>query len=77
MCAGRAVPAPATIPWVVGPLVLLLLLLGQAMLEGSAPGRQGQAAPAALWPALVAVLMVALALWWGLQQAPKPAILAW
>jgi cytochrome b len=49
----------------------------QAMLKGSAPGREGQAAPAALWPALVAVLMVALALWWGLQQAPKPAMLAW
>jgi cytochrome b len=49
----------------------------QAMFKGSAPGREGQSAPAAWWPALVVVLLVALALWWGLQQAPKPAMLAW
>jgi cytochrome b len=49
----------------------------QAMFKGSAPGREGQSAPAAWWLAMVVGLLVALALWWGLQQAPKPAMLAW
>ena len=49
----------------------------QAMLRGSAPGREGRAAAAASWPAVVIVLLVALALWWGLQQAPQPVPLAW
>jgi cytochrome b len=51
--------------------------LMQAMLKGSAPGREGRAAAAASWPAVVIVLLVALALWWGLQQAPQPVPLAW
>ena len=49
----------------------------QAMLRGSAPGREGRAAATASWPAVVIVLLVALALWWGLQQAPQPVPLAW
>jgi cytochrome b len=51
--------------------------LMQAMLKGSAPGREGGAAAATSWPAVVIVLLVALALWWGLQQAPQPVPLAW
>ena len=49
----------------------------QAMLRGSAPGREGRATATASWPAVVIVLLVALALWWGLQQAPQPVPLAW
>jgi cytochrome b len=49
----------------------------QAMLRGSAAGREGRAAPAPWWWALVLVTLLALALWWGLQQAPQPEPLAW
>ena len=49
----------------------------QAMLKGSAVGREGRAAPAAWWMAVVVAGVVAVALWWGLQQAPQPPPLAW
>ena len=49
----------------------------QAMLRGRAPGREGRAAPAAWWLALLVVLCIALALWWGLEQAPQPTPLQW
>lgn len=49
----------------------------QAMLRGSAEGREGREAPAPWWWAALLVALVALALWWGLAQAPQPAALAW
>lgn len=49
----------------------------QAMLRGSAPGREGRAAPTSAWRALVILLLAALALWWGLEQAPQPASTMW
>jgi len=49
----------------------------QAMFKGRAPGREGRAAPAAWWLALLVVLCIALALWWGLEQAPQPTPLQW
>lgn len=49
----------------------------QAMVFGSAPGREGRAAPAPSWRAVVIALVLALALWWGLQQAPQPPPLDW
>jgi cytochrome b len=51
--------------------------LVQAMLRGRAAGREGRAAPVPLWRALVIVVLVSLALWWGLAQAPQPAPMAW
>lgn len=49
----------------------------QAMLRGSAAGREGQQAPVPWWRAAVIVALVATALWWGLAQAPQPAPMAW
>jgi len=49
----------------------------QAMIRGSAPGREGRAAPVSWWRAVVVVVVVALALWWGLEQAPQPAPVMW
>lgn len=49
----------------------------QAMLRGSAPGREGRAAPVPWWRALAVAALVALALWWGLAQAPQPTPLTW
>lgn len=49
----------------------------QAMVWGRAPGREGRATPAPLWRALVIVALLGLALWWGLEQAPQPAPMAW
>ena len=49
----------------------------QAMVRGQAKGRAGEAAPAPWWLALALVVVIALALWWGLQQAPRPAVLGW
>ncbi len=49
----------------------------QAMFSGSAVGREGREAPVHWWRAAVMVALVALALWWGLAQAPKPTLLAW
>ncbi len=44
----------------------------QAMVVGSAEGREGRAPPVHWWRALVVVTVVALLLWWGLEQAPQP-----
>jgi cytochrome b len=49
----------------------------QAMLCGSAEGREGREAPVPAWRAALIVVLVALALWWGLAQAPQPPPLAW
>jgi len=49
----------------------------QAMLHGSAQGREGREAPAPWWQAVLIVVLVALALWWGLAQAPQPTLLTW
>lgn len=49
----------------------------QAMLRGSAAGREGREAPEPWWRAALVVVLLALALWWGLQQAPQPASMAW
>ncbi len=49
----------------------------QAMVYGSAQGREGKEAPVPWWWAAVIVVLVALALWWGLAQAPRPEPLAW
>ena len=49
----------------------------QAMLRGSAAGREGREAPVHWWRAVVVMALVALALWWGLSQAPRPTFMAW
>ncbi|MDE0930949.1 MAG: cytochrome b/b6 domain-containing protein [Halioglobus sp.] len=46
----------------------------QAMLRGSAVGRVGTEAPAPWWRAVIIALLVGLALWWGLSQAPQPSL---
>lgn len=45
----------------------------QAMVKGSAQGREGKARPVAWWPAVLIVALLAAALLWGLDQAPQPA----
>ncbi|QFU75493.1 hydrogenase [Halioglobus maricola] len=49
----------------------------RAMFTGVAPQRSGQKAPVAWWWALIAVAIVAGALWWGLEQAPGPPPSLW
>jgi hypothetical protein len=49
----------------------------QAMLRGGAPGREGRAPSASWWWAVAVVLVVALGLWWGLEQAPQPVSVVW
>jgi len=49
----------------------------QAMLRGSAAGREGREAPVPWRWAVLIVALVALALWWGLGQAPRPTLLSW
>jgi cytochrome b len=49
----------------------------QAMLRGSAVGRQGREMPAPWWWAGLIAAVIAAALWWGLKQAPRPTLLAW
>jgi len=49
----------------------------QAMIKGSAPNREGQLAPAPWWQALAILIVVALCLWWGLQQVPQAAAVIW
>jgi cytochrome b len=49
----------------------------QAMFKGAAAGREGRAPAAPWWLALVVLGLVALALWWGLEQAPQPQPIAW
>ena len=49
----------------------------QAMIRGRAPGREGIAAAVTWLRALVVLGLLALALWWGIQQAPQPAPMAW
>ena len=51
--------------------------LVQAMIKGAVQGREGRASPVAWWWALVLLVVVGAALWLGLQQAPKPAPIAW
>ena len=46
----------------------------QAMLRGSAIGRVGTEAAAPWWRAVIIALLVGLALWWGLAQAPQPSL---
>jgi cytochrome b len=50
--------------------------LVQAMVRGAAEGREGIERPVAWWRAALIAALVALALWWGLEQAPVPD-LAW
>jgi cytochrome b len=49
----------------------------QAMLSGSAVGREGYSVPVAWWLGLIVVCVVGLSLWWGLEQAPKPDPMSW
>ncbi|MCB1676035.1 MAG: cytochrome b/b6 domain-containing protein [Halioglobus sp.] len=51
--------------------------LVQAMVRGSAPGREGKVSPAPAWRALAIAVVLALALWWGLEQAPQPQQTWW
>jgi cytochrome b len=44
----------------------------QAMLKGAAQGREGRVPPVAWWWAALIAMLVALALWWVLEQAPTP-----
>lgn len=44
----------------------------QAMIRGYAAGREGLERPRPWWWAMVLVVVASLALWWGLEQAPKP-----
>jgi len=46
--------------------------LVQAMVRGSAAGREGSAAPVPWWQAAVIAIALGLAFWWGLEQAPRP-----
>ena len=49
----------------------------QAMVRGSAAGRVGTEVPVAWGWALLIVILMGLALWWGLKQAPQPVLLTW
>jgi cytochrome b len=51
--------------------------LVQAMVRGSAEGREGRETPAPWWWWALIVAFAALVLWWGLAQAPKPTLLGW
>lgn len=46
----------------------------QAMWRGSAPGRHGLSPPVSQWQAAVILALMALLLWWGLQQVPPPQV---
>ena len=48
-----------------------------AMLKGRAPGRVGLVSPAPWWLALLILLAVAGALWFGLSLAPEPEPIMW
>ncbi|CAA0088249.1 Uncharacterised protein [Halioglobus japonicus] len=45
----------------------------QAMVYGSAQGRRGEERPVGWWWAVLVLALLALGLWWGLGQAPKPS----
>ena len=51
--------------------------LVQAMVKGATPGRVGRSPAVPWWWALLTLVVVALALWWGLEQAPQPTPMAW
>ena len=51
-------------------------LLG-AMIRGRAEGREGILPSVPWWRALIILALIALALWWGLEQAPQPAPIMW
>ena len=51
-------------------------LLG-AMILGRAEGREGILPSVPWWRALIILALIALALWWGLEQAPQPAPIMW
>ena len=51
-------------------------LLG-AMIRGRAEGREGILPSVPWWRALLILALIALALWWGLEQAPQPAPIMW
>lgn len=57
-------------------LVLGERLLG-AMIRGRAEGRDGILPTVPWWRALIILALIALALWWGLEQAPQPAPIMW
>jgi cytochrome b len=48
-----------------------------AMIRGRAEGRDGTLPQVHWWKALLTLALVALALWWGLEQAPQPAPIVW
>lgn len=47
----------------------------QAMVRGSAAGREGREAPVAWWRAAAIAIVIGLVLWWLLEQAPRPTLL--
>ena len=51
-------------------------LLG-AMIRGRAEGREGILPSVPWWRALIILALIALALLWGLEQAPQPAPIMW
>jgi cytochrome b len=51
--------------------------LVQAMVRGSAVGREGNEAPVGWWRALLVAALLALMLWWAIEQAPQPVLLGW
>jgi cytochrome b len=51
--------------------------LVQAMVLGSAQGKEGETAPVAWWKAAVILGALALLLLWGLEQAPQPDPTRW
>ena len=53
------------------------LPLVQAMWRGWAPGREGLAAAVPWWRALVVAVVLAVVLWWCVENAPRPALLTW
>lgn len=47
----------------------------QAMIWGRVRDRIGRSAPAPMWWALVIVIFAVAALWWAIDQAPKPQLM--
>jgi cytochrome b len=51
--------------------------LVQAMVRGSAAGREGSEAAVGWWWALLIAALFALLLWWVVSMAPQPVLLTW